>query len=121
MIEAMDDLIFNQLVISVIGLVVTTIGGAIGGYFAGKLRKHKEAEEKREQRNKAWTAILKATARRLIFDAYEDYVINKKHLTVDRFREIAETYEAYTVCGGNGTAKKYYEEISKINPYLVID
>lgn len=121
MLETIDDLIFNQLIISIIGVFVGAIGGAIGGYFTAQIRKHKKAEDDKEKRNQAWTIILKATARRLIFDAYDDYVIQKKHLTVDRFREISETYEAYVTCGGNGTAKKYYEEISKINPYLVTD
>lgn len=129
---AINDLITNQLIISLVGFLVTTIGGLVSGFLIGRFKKHKkevlkkQEEElkrlkEREEIERACVTILKASARRLIFNAYEDYIIEKKHLTIDRFREITETFEAYTVCGGNGTAKKYYQEISKLNPYLVTD
>ena len=130
--ELVSDLVTNQLIISLVSCTVTTIGGLVSGLFIGRYRKHKKHEEElkkikdeqnaaEEKRKRAWEAMLKANTRALIFKAYQDYVIDKKHLTIDRFREITEAYEAYEYCGGNGTAKKYYKTIAKLNPYLVVD
>lgn len=119
--EAMQELIVNQLIVAIITLIVGTGGGAIAGYFVGRFKEHKKLKNETKEIEKARITIEKATARRLIFEAYDDYVIQRKHLTVDRFREISETYEAYILLKGNGTAKKYFNEISKINPYLVTD
>lgn len=125
MTEAMESLVFNQMLTSIIGFVVTTVGGLAVGYFVGRFKKHRQMSEeeqaKRDEIENARIVIEKATARRLIFEAYDDYVIQRKHLTIDRAEEITETYTAYRLLGGNGTAKKYYECIMDINPYLVTD
>lgn len=130
--EEVQELISNQIVISVVGMIVTMFGSLISGFFIGRYKKHKkEVEEKRQQEEEkakerekmeaAGVVILKSMARRLIFDAYKDYVIRGEHLTIDRKREITETFEAYTVYKGNGTAKEYYEKIMEIPAYLVTD
>lgn len=80
----------------------------------------REAAEK-EEVERARIILAKASARKNILDAYEKYVINSDHLTIARYEELLEEFEAYTLLGGNGTAKKYMEEIVAIKPYLVID
>ena len=65
--------------------------------------------------------IEKASARAHILSAYEKCIINGEHLTIARYEELLEEYEAYTLLGGNGTAKRYMEEIKALKPYLVID
>lgn len=130
--EEVQELISNQLVISIVGMIVTMIGSLVSGFFIGRFQKHrKEIEEKRKQeqkeaeererKEKAGIAILKGMARRLIIDAYEDYILNDEHLTIDRKREITETFEAYTVFKGNGTAKEYYKALMDKPAYLVTD
>ena len=113
----------NGLVTSIISLIIVSGGTALVGYFIGKkrqkaLEKQKKAEEQ-QSIEEARIYIEKATARRLIFEAHTQYCINKDPMTIDRFREITETFDAYTRLGGNGTAKKYYDELSQIVPVLV--
>lgn len=112
--EALDEILFTAFLNSIVAYVATTLLGAAIGFIISRAKSL-------NKRERARITIEKATARRLLFEAYDDYVIQKKHLTVDRFREITETYDAYVVLKGNGTAKKYYQEIEKINPYLVTD
>lgn len=73
------------------------------------------------KREKARLEIDKAVARQMIFDAYEDYVINAEKLTISRHDELLRIFDAYTVLGGNGTAKKYMEKIKELQPYMVVD
>lgn len=70
---------------------------------------------------KARVEIEKAMARQMIFDAYEEYVVKGKKLTIARYDELLRIFDAYIALGGNGTAKKYIEEIKALRPYLVID
>lgn len=118
--QALTDLIFVNMVIALTGFIVTSAATAAVGYFVGKMRNHKEDKEQQEKIDKARITIEKATARRLIFEAHKDYVEDSKPLTIDRFREITETFDAYSVLGGNGTAKKFYEEISAV-PIVMIN
>lgn len=97
---------------NIISTIITAFAGALAGYLIARL-KHIG------KREKARITIEKATARRLIFEAYEDHVIQKKRLTVDRKREITETFEAYKTLGGNGTAQDYFDKIEGITPYMV--
>lgn len=106
----MIEIALNQAVITVVGMAAT---GAIG-FLAGILKQH-------TKREKARIKIEKAMARQMIFDAYEKYIINHEHMTIARYEELLETYEAYTVLGGNGTAKRYMKEIMAKKPYLVTE
>lgn len=108
----MEQFLVDVAINDILDTIITAIAAAVGGYLIGRLKQLGKKE-------KARLTIEKATARRLIFEAHTDYVKSKKILTVDRMREITETYEAYRELGGNGTAKKYYEEISEITPALI--
>lgn len=115
--------VVNSLVTATISLIVVSGGTALAGYFIGKKRQKaiekKKKEEEQQSIEEARIYIEKATARRLIFEAHTQYCINKDPMTIDRFREITETFDAYTRLGGNGTAKKYYDDLSQIVPVLV--
>lgn len=119
--QAINELIITQLIISVVGFIIATIGGVLAGFFAGKYKEHKQHKKERDEIDEARIMIEKATARRLIFEAYDDHYIQNKHITVDRKREIKETFEAYRLLGGNGTAKEYYEKLMSIPTHLVTD
>lgn len=62
--------------------------------------------------------IEKALARQMIFDVYEEYIVKGKKLTIASYDELLRIFDAYTALGGNGTAKKYMEEIKALHPYL---
>ena len=70
---------------------------------------------------KAMLKIAKASARKEIVDAYEEYVVRKKKLTVERYDELVETFDAYIELSGNGTTKRLWEEIQKVRPWIVMD
>lgn len=115
--------ITNGLITATISLIVISGGTALAGYFVGKKRQKalaKKAKEEEQQKiEDARIIIEKATARRLIFEAHDKYCVQKQSMSIDRFREISETFTAYKTLGGNGTAQKYYDEISEISPTLV--
>ena len=106
----MSETVIHQVVTTLVAMAVT---GAVGFLVANAKRVSRF--------DKARIEIEKALARQMIFEAYEDYVINGKKLTIARYEELLRIFDAYTALGGNGTAKKYMEEIKALKPYLVID
>lgn len=106
----MIEIALNQVVISVAGMAAT----GIIGFMAGILKQH-------SKREKARIIIEKASARAHIKSAYEKYIINNAHMTIAAYEELLEEYEAYTILGGNGTAKAYMKEITARKPYLVTE
>lgn len=106
----MIEVAVNQAVIAVVGCVMT---GVIG-FFAGKFKRLTKVERAR-------IVIEKASARAHIKAAYKRYIIDGEHMSISAYDELLEEYDAYTVLGGNGTAKRYMEEIKELKPYLVID
>lgn len=100
----------EELITTIVGMAVT----GVLGFPIARLKNLSKFERARIE-------IEKAMARQMIFDAYEDYVVKGKHLTIARYEELLRIFDAYTALGGNGTAKKYMEEIKALKPYLVID
>ncbi len=106
----MEEIAISQSVATVVGMAVT---GALG-FFAARIKQHGKVERARIE-------IEKATAREMIFDAYERYIVRGERMTIARYEELLRVYEAYRALGGNGTAKAYMEEIIAKRPYLVIE
>ena len=101
----------EELITTIVGMAVT----GVLGYLLARIKNFSKFE-------KARIEIDKCTARRDIFDAYEDYIVHGKTMTVARYDELEREFDAYTVLGGNGTAKKYMEEIRrKKQPFLVVE
>lgn len=97
--------------------ITTVVSMAVAvalGFLAAQVKRISKFE-------KARIEIDKCTARRDIFDAYENYIVRGKHMTVSRYDELEREFSAYQTLGGNGTAKKYMEEIRQLQPFLVID
>lgn len=63
---------------------------------------------------------LKALLRQQIVNAYRDYVIEGKTLTVERKHELVEQYEAYAAIGGNGTGRAMYDAVCEV-PIVVVE
>lgn len=106
----MSDAAFAQLVLPLMTSLVT--GAA--GYLVAMLRK-------RTKEDRATAKVIKAMARKEIMDAYQLYVAEGRHMTVERFDQLTEIFEAYIDLGGNGAAKRMYEEIKAKRPWIVTD
>lgn len=98
-------------------LITTIVGMAVTGVLGFLIARIKHLTKF----DRARIEIEKAMARQMIFEAYEKYVIRHEKLTIARYDELLRIFDAYTALGGNGTAKKYMEEIKALRPYLVID
>ena len=94
-------------------LVPTVAAGAFG-YIVAMLRKRSKYE-------RAVAKIIKALGRKEIMDAYQAYIVEERHMSVERFEQLTEIFEAYTDLGGNGTAQRMYEEIKAKRPWIVTD
>lgn len=101
---------WSQLAMALLPPLVT----GIFGYLLAMLRRRSKAE-------KATAQIIKALGRKEIMDAYQTYVVDGHRMTVERFEQITEIIEAYAALGGNGTAKRMYEEIKAKRPWIVTD
>lgn len=106
----MVEIAVNQVVLTIVGMAVTSVIG----FLVGLLTKH-------SKREKARIIIDKASARAHIKTAYRRYILEDEHMTIAAYEELLEEYEAYRILGGNGTAKSYMQEIEAKKPYLVTD
>lgn len=97
--------------------VVPLIPSVATGVFGYLLAMHR----KRTKEERATAQIIKALGRKEIMDAYQVYIVEGHHMTVERFEQLTEIFEAYTTLGGNGTAKRMYEEIKAKRPWIVTD
>lgn len=102
--------VIEQGITTIVAMAVT----GVLGFLIARVKHLSKFEQARVE-------IEKAMAREMIFEAYEKYVIRGEKLTIARYDELLRIFEAYTALGGNGTAKKYMEEIKAMRPYLVID
>lgn len=106
----MDDLglmVVNQIILTVIAALASMGVGALAASL-----------KKRTKQDIAAGNILKAIGRKEIVDAYQTFVVEGRRITVERFSEVNEIYEAYKALGGNGTAKRMYEEIAAKRPWI---
>lgn len=98
-------------------VIMTILCAAASAAFGAALATLK----KRTAQDKAMGQILKAIGRKEIMDAYQAYIIEGHKMTVERYEQLTEIYEAYAALGGNGTAKRMYEEITAKRPWVVTD
>lgn len=99
---------------SILIFIATGALGALGGFVMATYTKF-------AKQVRAAFKLAKAQGRREIVDAYQAFVVEGRHMTIERHRELAETYEAYTALGGNGTAKRLWTELQDIDPWIVTD
>ncbi len=99
---------------SILIFIATGALGALGGFVMATYTKF-------AKQVRAAFKLAQAQGRKEIVDAYQAFVVEGRHMTVERHRELAETYEAYTALGGNGTAKRLWAELGEIDPWIVTD
>lgn len=63
----------------------------------------------------------KATLRMALTDAYREFVVEGKRMSIERKREVEEMADAYTGLGGNGTVKRQVAELMDVRPWIVMD
>lgn len=112
-----------QQAVTIIGWVLAPICSALVVALAGSRRRIKEIKEKErsqhDEERRMMSKTFKAILRAQLVDAYREYVIEKKPLTVERKHEITEAYEAYAYWGGNGTGRHMYEAICEITVVVI--
>jgi len=104
----------ETVTVSVLVFIITGALGALGGFVVATYTKF-------SKQVRAAFKLAKAQGRKEIVDAYQAFVVEGHKMTVERHRELAETYEAYTALGGNGTAKRLWAELGEIDPWIVTD
>lgn len=102
------DFFSNPIISQVISIAVAAACGWLGAQ-ATRLKK----------RDAALYEGMKAVLRKEIVDDYDRYVIQGNPMSLERKREIDECYAAYAALGGNGTGKTLYEQLDKIQPYVI--
>lgn len=98
---------------TVLGWVLAPVCSALVGAVVAQARQLGSSQ-------RAMQEGLKALLRQQIVNAYRDYVIEGRPLTVERKHELTEQYEAYAAIGGNGTGKAMYESICEV-PITVVE
>lgn len=94
--------------------LLPSLATGVFGYLVAMLRRRTKEE-------RATAKIIKALGRKEIMDAYQLYIVEGHRMTVERFEQLTEIFEAYTTLGGNGTAMRMYEEIKAKRPWIVTD
>lgn len=94
--------------------LLPSLATGVFGYLVAMLRKRTKEE-------RATAKIIKALGRKEIMDAYQTYIVDERHMSVERFEQLTEIFEAYTDLGGNGTARRMYKEIKAKRPWIVTD
>lgn len=108
--EVIAGFIFNDI----FNQVLTIAAAGIAGYFVAKVAGLTKKERARVE-------IDKITVREYITNAYTDHVINGHPITQKRREELDRAFEAYTILGGNGTAKQFMDALREIQVTLVIE
>ena len=107
----MDSAVFQYISSEILPWIITTAASAIAGYFLAALKSMKAKDE-------AISQGLRVLLSSKIVDAYDSYVNQEKHLTVERKREIDSAYAAYHALGGNGTITALYEELRESSIWI---
>lgn len=91
-------------------IITAILAGAVG-WFGNSLRKKQTHDDAMEQG-------MRVLLRTQIVDAYDLYHNQKARLTVERKREIVETYSAYSALGGDGVITEMYRELEDIDIWI---
>lgn len=110
----MEEFIFGIIFNEVFNQIVTGAACGIAGFFIAKVVGLTKKERARIE-------IDKITVREYITNAYNSHVIHEHPVTQKRREELDRAFEAYTILGGNGTAKQFMEAIREIPVTLVVD
>lgn len=97
--------------------IAALIGALVAGIIVSAKTNAKRASEEMRSIKRGLRAIL----RKEIVDAYTKFVVEGQKMSLERYEEIEKSFEAYEGLGGNGTAKKLFEEIRAKRPWIVME
>lgn len=101
--------------------VSEAISALIGALVAGIIVRVKSTAKTASKEMRAIKLGVKAMLRKEIVDAYQYYIVEGHKMTLERYQELKESYEAYLALGGNGIAKRLFKEIEEKKPWIVMD
>lgn len=105
----MLDAIASQIMSVIVASLTGTAIGAIGGYLLS-----------RRKVEKAIRVGVQALLRKELVDAFREYVIEEKPMTVERKSELTSCNEAYVGLGGNGmVATQIWPHLEAIKPVVI--
>lgn len=112
----------NTTAITILGWVLVPVCSALIATLVdrNKAIRRERAENARlkDERRDTLEKAIKALMRKELMNDYENYVVKKKPLDVERKREVEEIFHVYSALGGNGTGKWMYQAIAKIPPIV---
>ena len=97
------------------------VSALIGALVAGVIVRVKSSAKAATKEMRAIKLGVKAMLRKEIVDAYQYYIVEGHKMTLERYEELKESYEAYIALGGNGIAKRLFKEIEEKKPWIVMD
>lgn len=110
----------TELFMAIFGVILSFISG-LALEECKKLGKKLDQQKSDLQRfSEANDKGTMALMRMRLVDAYDDYVIGHKKMSLERKQEIENLWEAYhDGMNGNGTATPLYEALHELKPYVV--
>lgn len=102
------EMLSNPIVSQIVSICVA----GFCGYLASQMRNL-------SAREKALHEGMKTLLRRELIEAYERYVTANEPLSLMRREEIGRCYRAYKELGGNGTGEQLFQEIAKVQVYVM--
>ena len=97
-----------QIILTMVGWLVPATLTFILGNLVNKIKKQKEVQEKKDEKEQLLIEAVKVMLKREIKEYYIEY---KKYCPVAVKAEVQEIYRIYAGLGGNGYGKLMYDEI----------
>ena len=104
----------SPLIVHGIEWIITAILAGAVGWFGNSLRKKQTHDDAMEQG-------MRVLLRTQIVDAYYKYHIRQTKMSVERRKELDESFEAYVRLGGNGTVAQLFHEMDDDDVWIVDD
>ena len=100
--------------------IATAALGWIVSARKSRLKQTEELKKEIESLSRANDMGTMALMRMRLVDAFEEYVIRKRPMSIERKQEIENLWEAYhDGMGGDGTAEPLYEALHEVKPHIV--
>ncbi len=97
---------------------ITFLLGTIIGYISTRLKKEKENNFKKEEKDKIIIKALQDVLRNILIEKYRNFKIKKEMTILDK-ENLDHLYNSYQALEGNGTIKELYENMEDIKIKII--